>query len=652
MAIVSLTTIKNWFKTGLKPTQSQFWDVWDSFRHKSEAIPYVEIEGLDAVLLAQDVKINAIALPDDIIKEGSLIVTSTTVDIIAEDFIWRLLQVQYTNLAAFHSVLPLTTSGYNRTDIFVGTNLGTIYRVQGEQVVGVSFKPDLPDGTIELAYIDVESTAVGVPVIPKPRYPVSQSLRDGITDYAPSENVVFDALALKLNASAYNEYFKGKYTSSAALIAAHPTSIYGAYAVVDAGVGSDAKEWIWDAESGWIVGGSTGASTTDGLTEGSTNLYFTVARFLSNLTYDRVISALGFTPSTAPNNAQKNSDITKAEIEAVLTGELISHTHPSVDGGGSIDYTELNRIDSANINFVALGDSITQGFGGTNNLLGYADHINSKVGFKSYTKLGVSATNTMPSGTYPELYTQVSSIPVDANLITVMIGVNDYLRPNILGNLDVVLAKPFALLDRTLSFAEAFRFNLETIKRNFPFAKILIITPIQTNWGGNPLGLKAYVDFEIAIANYLSIPVYDAFDYGLWVGNTDVMPDGLHPNNTGHILLADYVLSEIITPKSVRAKESVYNQTKTLIEISTATTLSDIHNGRDILITANCTINIPNGIPFPFECTFDAITGVTLTFTFGTSVVVSGNISYTMTDGMCVLKSRATANNYRLRGAI
>jgi hypothetical protein len=33
----------------------------------------------------------------------------------------------------------------------------------------------------------------------------------------------------------------------------------------------------------------------------------------------------------APANAQKNSDITKAEIEAKLTGELTSHTHP----GGS-----------------------------------------------------------------------------------------------------------------------------------------------------------------------------------------------------------------------------------------------------------------------------------------------------------------------------
>ncbi len=173
MAIVSLSTIKNWFKTGLKPTQAQFWDTWDSFRHKSEAVPYADIAGLDAVLLAQDVKINAIALPDDVIKDGVVYVSGTNVDILANDFIWRLLQVQYTNEALYHTVLPFSASGYTRTDIFVGTNLGTIYRVAGEQRVGVAFKPSVPPGTIEIASVDVDDAVVGTPVIPKPKQPVT-----------------------------------------------------------------------------------------------------------------------------------------------------------------------------------------------------------------------------------------------------------------------------------------------------------------------------------------------------------------------------------------------------------------------------------------------------------------------------------------------
>lgn len=41
-----LNTIKNWFKTGLFPTQTQFWSTFDSFWHKDEAIPMNKVDGL------------------------------------------------------------------------------------------------------------------------------------------------------------------------------------------------------------------------------------------------------------------------------------------------------------------------------------------------------------------------------------------------------------------------------------------------------------------------------------------------------------------------------------------------------------------------------------------------------------------------------
>lgn len=45
-----LTTLKNWFKTGLKPTQAQFWAVFDSFRHKDDAVPAADVSGLQLLL--------------------------------------------------------------------------------------------------------------------------------------------------------------------------------------------------------------------------------------------------------------------------------------------------------------------------------------------------------------------------------------------------------------------------------------------------------------------------------------------------------------------------------------------------------------------------------------------------------------------------
>lgn len=82
---------------------------------------------------------------------------------------------------------------------------------------------------------------------------------------------------------AYNDRFKGKYTTLANLQSAHPTSNDGDYAIVDLGAGHTAKEYIWDSEDGWVLAGSVSLSTTDALTEGSSNLYFTSARVLATL---------------------------------------------------------------------------------------------------------------------------------------------------------------------------------------------------------------------------------------------------------------------------------------------------------------------------------------------------------------------------------
>lgn len=111
----------------------------------------------------------------------------------------------------------------------------------------------------------------------------------------------------KLDASAYIQHAKGKYTTLLALQTAHPTAIDGDYAIVDAGTGSNAHHYIWDAQDGWVDSGNVVVgTTTDEITEGSTNKYFTDTRVraavltgLSLVTNavitasDTVLSALG-----------------------------------------------------------------------------------------------------------------------------------------------------------------------------------------------------------------------------------------------------------------------------------------------------------------------------------------------------------------------
>ena len=50
MALTSLNDIKNWFKTNFIPTQQQFWDMFDSFRHKNDKVAATDVDGLNNLL--------------------------------------------------------------------------------------------------------------------------------------------------------------------------------------------------------------------------------------------------------------------------------------------------------------------------------------------------------------------------------------------------------------------------------------------------------------------------------------------------------------------------------------------------------------------------------------------------------------------------
>lgn len=63
--MTDLNTLKNWFRTGAKPTQAHFWAWLDSFYHKGEKVPQSSIQDLDTTLAnkadssALNVKANA-----------------------------------------------------------------------------------------------------------------------------------------------------------------------------------------------------------------------------------------------------------------------------------------------------------------------------------------------------------------------------------------------------------------------------------------------------------------------------------------------------------------------------------------------------------------------------------------------------------------
>lgn len=77
-------------------------------------------------------------------------------------------------------------------------------------------------------------------------------------------------------------HFRGVFVSFAALKSGVVNPQAGDYAHVDLGEGSDAQLYIWDATDLNWIGRSAGViSSTDSVTEGNTNLYFTTQRVLN-----------------------------------------------------------------------------------------------------------------------------------------------------------------------------------------------------------------------------------------------------------------------------------------------------------------------------------------------------------------------------------
>jgi hypothetical protein len=88
MATVSILQLKNWFKKGLKPTESQFGDMFDSFFHKNEKVPIASVDGLPTELnkyreKTVDIEIAEVAgLEDALANAGGASITADQLQII------------------------------------------------------------------------------------------------------------------------------------------------------------------------------------------------------------------------------------------------------------------------------------------------------------------------------------------------------------------------------------------------------------------------------------------------------------------------------------------------------------------------------------------------------------------------------------------
>lgn len=206
-------------------------------------------------------------------------------------------------------------------------------------------------------------------------------------------------------------------------------------------------------------------------------------------------------------------------------------------------------IKGMTINF--LGDSITQGCGTSSPEKIYFEVLKEKFGLKAVNGYGVGGTriarqkNVSPDPIWDEYFSlRADSMTLDADAVVVFGGTNDYGHG---------LAPMGAFEDRSLdTFYGACHELFEKLINMYPGKPIIIMTPLHRATELTPVEkadgakyiLSDYVKVIREVAEFYSLPVCDLYaksgiQPAIEVLKEKFCPDGLHPNDAGHNLIAE-----------------------------------------------------------------------------------------------------------------
>ncbi len=201
-----------------------------------------------------------------------------------------------------------------------------------------------------------------------------------------------------------------------------------------------------------------------------------------------------------------------------------------------------------------LGDSITEGAGTSGKEKIYFNLLKESAGLSEVIGYGIGGTRIAKQKSVSQnerhdldFCSRVDDMDENADLIVVFGGTNDY------GHGDAEIG---AFTDRTKdTFYGACHELMTKLINKYPDAQIVFMTPLHRCEEFNPFGdrfqgiekvyapLKTYVEIIKEVAEYYAIPVLDLYATSGIQPEVQMLrekfcPDGLHPNDAGHVKIA------------------------------------------------------------------------------------------------------------------
>ena len=205
------------------------------------------------------------------------------------------------------------------------------------------------------------------------------------------------------------------------------------------------------------------------------------------------------------------------------------------------------ELKGKKVNF--LGDSITEGTGTSCKDAMFSEILRRELELAEARNYGIGGTRIAEQRIVPgewiderDFCRRYKTMDPDADVVVVFGGSNDYGH----GNAD--FGTP--LSDTPKTFCGALNCLMRGLIEMYPASEIVFLTPIKRSEGDAPNSrgytLKMYSDAIKEAAERYSIPVLDLY---LLSGITPeieaqreaLCPDGLHPNDAGHMRLASRI---------------------------------------------------------------------------------------------------------------